>query len=225
MSFWLVILAVLPGLIICALIIRQDKYEREPYAALLLCAGMGAAVTWPSVSMERMLYNMLEPCRDTLLGTVLLAFVGLALNEELWKFGVLMLAAYPHRWFNEPLDGIVYAVMIAMGFATLENLVYVRSHGASYGVLRAFTAVPAHFVFALMQGYFAGLAKFAEPEKRRRLLFRGLMLSVGVHGIYDFLILQQWSEWLFVLATFGLYWSLFYVLRFVREHQDGSPFK
>jgi RsiW-degrading membrane proteinase PrsW (M82 family) len=225
MNYLLFILAVAPGLFISYVIFRIDKYEREPFHALLLCFVLGALVTLPSLAIERWGFRLLLPWRDTAGGTAVLAFIALALNEELCKFAVLLVAAFPYRFFNEPLDGIVYAVLVAMGFVTLENAVYVRNFGMGTALLRAFTAVPAHLVFAIVQGYYIGLAKFGVPTRRRKLLWRAVLWATLLHGIYDFLILQRWSEWLIVLATFSLYLSLFYCARFVQHHQENSPFR
>ena len=53
-------------------------------------------------------------------------------------------------------SGIVYAVMVSMGFATLENILYVYSYGYETGVLELLLAVPAHATFAVLMGYFMG---------------------------------------------------------------------
>ena len=147
-----------------------------------------------------------------------------ALAEEAAKFMVLLVLVFPRRFFNEPMDGIVYAVLIAMGFATLENIVYADRFGLPTVLVRALTAVPAHLAFAIVQGYFAGLAKF-DPKNRDRLLAKGLGLSVLLHGTHDLLILQGWSKWLVALGTFALYLNLFFLSKLVREHQEGSPFR
>ncbi len=204
---------------------RIDKYEREPFAALAFCFIVGAAVTLPAVWVERWAFLRAGPQGEYSLGQVLwLAFGAVALNEELFKFGVLRLLVFPRGFFNEPLDGIVYAVLVAMGFATLENLLYADRFGIPTVVLRSFTAVPAHLAFAIVQGYFFGLAKF-NPAQRFRLLWRGLGLSILLHGAYDVLILQHWFDWLFVLATVALYLVLFFSSRLVKEHLGNSPFK
>lgn len=156
--------------------------------------------------------------------TAALSFGVLALAEEAAKFALLLMLVFPRRFFNEPMDGIVYAVLIAMGFATLENIVYADRFGLQTVLVRALTAVPAHLAFAIVQGYFVGLAKF-DLKNRGRLLAKGLGLSVLLHGAYDWLILQGWSKWLVALGTFALYLNLFFLSRLVQAHQKGSPFR
>lgn len=203
----------------------MDKYEREPLGPLLLCFGAGAAATLPAVEIERWAFTRAAYGDDFGFGhPFLLAFGAVALNEELLKFLCLLLLAFPRAFFNEPLDGIVYAVMIAMGFATLENIAYADRFGLETLILRSLTAVPAHFVFAIVQGYFAGIAKFS-PRRRNTLLLRGFLIAFFLHGLYDLLIIQNWAEWLVVLATVGLYLSLFFCSRLIQEHLDNSPFR
>lgn len=220
----LLLLAVLPGLLISYAIFRADKYEREPLAPLVLCFAAGAVVTIPVVLLERWAFASLGNPPLPFGHTALLSFGVLALSEESTKFMLLLALAFHRRFFNEPFDGIVYAVLIAMGFATLENVAYTNRFGLQTGLLRSLTAVPAHLVFGIVQGYFAGLAKFDRPN-RNHLLARGLLISILLHGTYDLLIIQNWSRWLVVLATFALYLCLFYCARLIQEHQEHSPFR
>jgi RsiW-degrading membrane proteinase PrsW (M82 family) len=204
---------------------RIDKYEREAWWAVAACFALGGALTAPAVHLEKMLYEHVENTRPALVYLLLFAFVVVALVEEGFKSAALLLGPYPRRFFNEPLDGIVYAVAIAMGFAAFENLVYADRYDWQTLLLRAFTAVPAHLVFAIVQGYYAGKARFAPPPRRRRLLATGFAQALLLHGTYDFLVLQRWTEWLVALASVGLYLSLFYFSDMIREHQENSPFK
>ena len=223
-TYLLLLFAVLPGLLLSYAAFRADKYEQESAAALLLCFGLGAAATLPAVAIEKWIYpdSGLEKLSSWKMALV--AFGAVAFNEELFKLLALLIGAFPWRFFNEPMDGIVYAVLVAMGFATAENVLYFNRFGAETLLLRAFTAVPAHLVFAIVTGYFAGLAKF-NPHKKNRLLLFGFGLAVLIHGTYDLLILQKSSDWLIVLASVVLYLCLFYCGELVKIHQDNSPFR
>ena len=118
-----------------------------------------------------------------------------ALTEELGKFIILRFYAYPKKSFDEPLDGIVYGVMIGMGFATLENILYVQKFGIQTGFLRMFLSVPAHAGFGVLMGYHAGKAKFDKLNKNRLLLL-GLLWAVLFHGIYDFFLFLQGNPYI-----------------------------
>lgn len=224
MDFLLLLLAVLPGLLISFAVFRVDKYEREPLAPLVLCFVLGAVATVPAVWVERWAFARFDGPPYGLGQTAVLAFGALALNEELIKFFLLLTLAYPYRYFNEPLDGIVYAVLIAMGFATLENIAYADRFGLSTVLLRSLTAVPAHLAFAIIQGYYVGQAKF-DPPRETRLLLRGLWPAILLHGTYDLLIMQHLSRWLVLLGTIALYLSLILGGRMIQHHLEHSPFR
>ena len=223
MSPFLLILAIIPGLLICLLIFKIDKFEKEPVIHLSICFVLGILSCFPAIQLEefgdKLGYNESEG-----LGNLLVfSYIVIALSEELVKYLILIFYAYPQKDFNEPLDGILYAVMIGMGFATLENILYADCFGLQTIMIRAFTAVPAHAVFAIIMGYYVGLAKF---NKKKRLYYfsLGLIVPVFIHGTYDLFILQQYYEWLMVLATFTLCISAFFAIRTIRLHQQNSPF-
>jgi protease PrsW len=217
--------AILPGLLISFLIFRLDKYERESPGPMVLAFVLGAVATIPAVQFEKWIFGLVAlEGPPGLLRAMLLAFLVIALIEELIKFLILRYAAYPHAFFNEPFDGIVYAVLIAMGFATAENVVYADRFGLETVLVRSLTAVPAHLMFGIIQGYYAGLARFKVGQSLP-LLRKGLFISLLMHGVYDLLIIQRWAQWLFVLATAALYLSLYYGSKLVREHQNNSPFR
>ncbi len=219
------ILAVLPGLLMCYVIFRLDKYDKEPVGWLIGCFVLGMLLTYPAMSLELRGFRVfdLSAPRSFWL-TASLAFVVIAVTEEFFKMLGLLLVPFRRPVFNEPLDGIVYSMMIGMGFATAENLIYAERFGIETIFIRAFTAVPAHAVFAIYSGYFVGLAKF-DPARKWQLIRRGFIYTVSLHGLYDFLIIQKYGEWLTVLATFGLYGCLVYSARLIQVHADNSPFR
>lgn len=218
--------AVSPGLIICWYIYRMDKYEREAPLPLIITFLLGAAITYPVLKIETWAsdFAWLEP--GGLLVTVFSSFIVVALTEEGVKY--LALLAYPFRsvFFNEPMDGIVYAVMIGMGFATLENVLYATQFGMETTLLRAFTAVPAHAAFAVIMGYFCGRAKFASTlAGQRRLLWLGFLAPLAIHGVYDFFILQESYDRLVILALVVLGASLVLSRELLLLQQERSPFR
>ncbi len=191
---------------------------------MILCFVLGAAVTKPAMLFEQWAIPMVGDIeRDPAL-TFLMAFGAIAPVEEIVKWLALLLGAFAWRFFNEPFDGIVYAVMVGMGFATVENICYIDLFGHETALLRAFTAVPAHLVFAIAVGYYAGLAKF-NPADRTHLLLRGLIVSILLHGTYDFLVLQNWTKWLGSIGALSIYLCLYYFGRLFREHLNNSPFR
>jgi RsiW-degrading membrane proteinase PrsW (M82 family) len=222
-SVLVILLAIIPGLLIGYLIYRSDLYEKESPLPLLICFGLGIISAIPALKLEEWGDRMGIQEGQNFWMLLLLAFVVVALSEELMKFIVLVAYPFQRSFFNEPMDGIIYSGMIGMGFATIENIFYATQFGTGTTIVRAFTAVPAHGVFAIIMGYYVGLAKMDE-KKRVKYLVKGLGIAVLVHGTYDFFILQHYRDWLMIMATFVLFISGFYAYRLIRKHQSNSPF-
>ena len=149
----------------------------------------------------------------------LFSFVIVALSEEGSKFLLLRLAIFNRKEFDEPFDGIVYAVMVGMGFATLENISYVFEHGIGTAITGMFLSVPAHGTFAVLMGYYTGLAKF-DPSRRKRYFFLAILLPVFFHGSFDFCLFSG-IVWLQVGgALASLYIAVRLSLRAIRKKQE-----
>lgn len=218
----LLLIAILPGLLISLYIYFKDKYEKEAHWPLIICFLLGMLSTLPAMWCEAQGAHLENVDH---FGTLLFfAFIVVAFSEEFAKFICLMGYPFPRPFFNEPLDGIIYSMMIGMGFATLENILYADRFGFNTILIRAFTAVPAHAVFAIIMGYYVGLAKF-DIKNRLKLIGKGLGLAVFLHGLYDFFIIQQYYEWLMGFATITLAIGLIFVRKLVQLHQINSPFQ
>ena len=224
--------SVVPGLLICYFISKQDKHEKEPLPLLAICFGLGIAIFYAARIGEGFMDDLIAPFVEendldpnTHFGVLFYsAFIRTALVEELLKLTILLAIPFNHKQFNEPMDGIVYAVMIGMGFAIVENIVYCMPYDIILAIIRDLTAVPSHAVFAVILGYYVGLAKFDRTNLFKNIL-TGLLLAVAVHGLYDFFLFQRYDDWLMILATFVLMGGVFFSRKFIHRHQKDSPFK
>jgi len=228
----LLALALAPAIAIIFFIYSKDKYEREPLKNLLLSFLLGVLSTVPAViiqlTSEPKLLAFFQG--KSILYYGLYAFAVVGFGEELCKFAMLRLYAYRKKAFNEPFDGIIYSVMISMGFATLENIGYVMEGGVFTGFLRMFLSVPAHAAFAVLMGYHVGLAKF-DADHSTTHLWKGLLLAAFFHGAFDFFLFLQESKEVTRYISAGLltisaiisYWiAIRMSLRAIRLHQDLS---
>jgi RsiW-degrading membrane proteinase PrsW (M82 family) len=220
------ILAVAPGILISYYIYWRDRHQSEPHTRLIFAFVVGALSTYPAIKMEEYGIYVLEivPSED-LWQTFLFSFFVIGLAEEGAKLWFLRAFIVPQKDFNEPLDGIVYSVMISMGFATLENIIYIiyRDGGATVGLMRMFTAVPAHAGFAIIMGYFVGLSRFAATQKRAVwYLAWALILPMTVHGLYDFFIFQKVSHYLVLITFSTLIISLLMGRKLIDRHETHS---
>ncbi|HEV2481718.1 MAG TPA: PrsW family glutamic-type intramembrane protease [Puia sp.] len=227
----LIALAVAPGVAICLLFYSLQRLGKGSMGYLLIAFLLGAVATLPAVGVQLLSVDVRnDPWHHSIWSYLWYAFGVVALSEEGSKFLVLRGYAYPKKVFREPFDGVIYSVMIGMGFATVENIEYVRQFGLETGVSRFFLAIPAHASFAVLMGYPVGRAKFASVEKHHslRLLLKGLGVAVLFHGSFDFfLFLQQSHEAAKYLSTgvisFGAF-ATFYIavrlaMRALRQHQ------
>ena len=218
----LLALSVAPSLAIILAIYFSDKYEKEPFKLLLTSFLMGVVALIPAIIFELAFGFLEQPHNVFLIFIYALWVVGLA--EEGSKFFFLRTVPYVKPAFNEPLDGIVYAVMISMGFATVENIFYVVDGGLSVGLLRMFTAVPLHAVCGIVMGYYVGLAKFSQNNSRK-LLSTGLLLAIVIHGLYDFFLFQQMMAGFAIFAFVVLIVAIVFAIKAIKIHRRNSPFK
>lgn len=188
--------AIAPGIAICLYIFYKDVYNREPSFNLIVSFILGCASILPAIGFERAFGYTMD---GTIAGVAIFAYAVVAFSEEAGKFIGLRFYSYRQKDFDEPLDGIVYSLMIGMGFATAENIKYVIEHQAAFGtgmnvgLQRMFTAVPGHATFAVVMGYFVGKAKF-DSKNSMKLMLMGILGAIFLHGTYDFLIfLDQYS--------------------------------
>jgi len=233
MAMLTVLVAAVPSLVLLAYFYLRDRYDREPVSCLLIAYLLGMYSMLAAQSMgaalaggvsEEWLHLGGEPAY------LFEAFVLSGLVEEIAKWVMVMAAVYHWREFDEPLDGLMYGVTIALGFATLENFFYLSSHGVGIAWQRAVFAVPAHALFGGTMGYYAGRGKFAAKGGRQvagvwrdRILC--LTLPVLFHGAYNFALLHglNWFIWVAITALSLGFWV--FVLRRVRRAQKASPFR
>lgn len=218
----LLILSLAPVLIIAGYIYFRDKYEKEPIKLLLFALLAGAIAVIPILLVEQFL-NGLTELFPGLFSSAWSAFVVAAFSEESFKFIALYLLIWKSPEFNEKFDGIVYAVFVSLGFAGVENVLYVMEGGLSTGITRAITAVPAHAVFGITMGFYFGLAKFYKKE-RNILKLKALIYPIVLHGIYDFILMTgiQWLTGVFFAFVVFLY---IFGLRRVNRLSNQSIYK
>lgn len=181
--------ALLPIAILVYYIYNKDKKTPEPTIQLVKAFLFGVLSVPLSlcISIPLGLIGVYLAETTSILGSVSAAFFGAAIPEEISKFFMLWLLLRKNPYFDEKMDGIVYAVCVSLGFAGLENIMYLFINADSYlsvGIARAIFAVPGHFCFGILMGYYYSLAKFypKTPKKNKALI---LVAPIIVHGIYD----------------------------------------
>ena len=182
-------IALAPGIAISLYIFYRDIYNREPKLNLFISFFLGCLAILPAIWFQQSFTSVID---GSISGVAIFAYAIVGFSEEFSKFLGLRLYSYNKKSFDEPLDGIVYSVMVSMGFATVENIMYVLNYaqagrGIEVGLQRMFLSVPAHASFAVVMGYFVGKAKFS-PANNFRLMITGVLAAVFFHGTYDFFL-------------------------------------
>ena len=188
-NYIILLTALLPVVILVYYIYHKDKNSPEPTGQLVKAFLYGILSVPLSLCMSIPFGIIgLYPVEATsILGSISTAFFGAAIPEEIAKFFMLWLLLRKNPYFDEKMDGIVYAVCVSLGFAALENIMYLFTNAESYvsvGIARAIFAVPGHFCFGILMGYYYSLAKFypKTPKKNKVLI---LLAPIIVHGLYD----------------------------------------
>ena len=221
----LFLFAIAPVLAILLYIYIQDKYEKEPRGLLIKSFLFGATLSIIIVFVLYLFTGRLIPITDnySIWQQFIQAFIVVALAEEFSKYVIVRYFAQPKKAFNEPYDGIVYAVMVSMGFACTENIMYVIEGGHLTSILRAFTAVPAHATFGILMGFYMGKAKFS--KNRVVLNLTGLFLAVLFHGAYDFFLFINFIPGISIGAFISLAIGIILSRKAIKVHQKNSNFK
>ena len=221
----LLFLAIAPVTVVILYIYFKDTYEKEPIKILAISFFLGATVSIILTFTIGYLASSLVPIADakSVSQQFIKAFFTVALVEEFSKYIIVRFYAQKNKEFNEPFDGIVYAVMVSMGFAALENILYTFQYGFGVGFTRAFTAFPAHATFGIIMGYFMGKAKFSNNRIKLNLL--GLLFATLFHGSYDFFLFINFIPGIYIGAFVSLLIGVILSKKAISRHQNSSSFK
>lgn len=202
----IILAAVLPALILLAIAYAADRHKEHPRRVLSLFLA-GALVVLPAGLCERYLLDLYAATPNPptgFLATLVTAFFIAGISEETFKGLAFWRLVYHRAFLEEMYDGVLYAVSIGLGFAAVENILYVTSDGLQTAFVRAFTAVPAHALFGVAMGYYFSKAKFAGGP-----LWPGFVIPALLHGAYDAFALAQ-GFW----ANLALIGYLMWLVRF-----------
>ena len=143
-----------------------------------------------------------------------MSFIVAGLVEEGLKSLILVPNLLKEKNFNEKLDGIIYSVFLSLGFATVENIIYILSEDPTsafeVGVIRSVISVPAHMLFGVIMGYYISKYKFTDSKSEKRInLILAIILPILLHGVFDFILMIQyrWSIIVFI-AYIAYLWKI-----------------
>ena len=228
-------LSILPSILIIFYIRKKEYHDKEPMKLLLLLFGLGGIPCVIGAMVmeflgEAILNLVVHPGGTfvTLLYHILDAFLVVALAEEGCKFLAMYIATWHNKAFDYKYDAIIYAVFTSLGFATIENIMYVFSGGGSLStaIMRGILSVPGHAEFGIFMGYFYGLAKMYHVKGQYKLSTRykllSLLVPIGLHGFYDCcLFVENWfATIIFVMFVIAL--DIMAVIRVNRSAKEDE---
>ena len=219
---FIILLAVLPAVFLMRYIYRQDTIEKEPSALLFRVTLMGVVAAFVSMILESIgqaLLGLTQIDPESPLYMILTAFLVVAVVEEGTKYFFMNLQVWKNPAFNYRFDGIVYAVFASLGFAAMENVMYVFGYGLNVLLARALLSIPGHMSFAVVFGIFYGRAKQYAHRGRKGAcaanVILGYLIAVLLHGFYDScaMIGSSLSMILFAAFIVVIYIIVFKVVR------------
>lgn len=220
----LLFMAVLPAIVFILIMVYLDRYDREPIRYMVRYFLWGAFSVLPVLGLEAIL-AILNPFRGSMLEVFYFAFVVAGFSEEFIKRKFLLRNLWQADFFDQRLDGIVFSVLIALGFATVENISYIFFQYAQeplVAIYRGVLSVPAHMLFAIAMGYEVSLAKFSPTDRDRTYhLLKSLWVPVLLHGFFDFILMAQQWGWMVFFFPFLLYLWISNVRKLKRFYKDS----
>ena len=174
------------------------KHYSEPLTLIIKTFIFGVLLVFPLMFLQYAFKTELY------LGPLFHAYIVTGFTEEFFKWFVFLYVVYQHTEFDTHYDGIIYAVSISLGFASLENIMYLLSHGIEYAFTRAIFPVSSHALFGVMMGYHFGIAKII---KRRQSwnIFLALFLPFFLHGTYNYILQTNQESWPLILIPFMIF--------------------
>lgn len=191
--FFIVMLSLIPGIIWLLFYLRKDVHP-EPNLMIIKVFLYGALITVPVFFIQLGMTNFFPESsqRSDLIIFLYYIFV-VGFTEEISKYLVIKNKVLKSSEVDEPTDIILYMIIAGLGFATLENIVYLFDvEFPDILFITAFRFLGPIFLHALCSGtigYF--LAKsFFDPKQKIKLLIYGFSLAILLHGIYNFSIIK-----------------------------------
>lgn len=224
MKLELLVLAIAPVATIILWIYLKDKYDKEPVITLSKFFILGILVSALAIYVEELLIKLNTFSKIGYM--IYISFIVAGLTEEGLKALILIPNLVREKNFNEKLDGIIYSVFLSLGFATVENIIYILFEDPTsvfqVSIIRAIISIPAHMMFAIIMGYYISKYKFNSSKyKPKTYLIISIIVPILLHGIFDFILMipYRWSIIVFI-AYIVFLWKI--SLDKLDEYTDNS---
>lgn len=208
MKLDLLVLAIAPVATIILWIYLKDKYDKEPIHILGKFFILGILISILAIYAEEILIKT-----SIFTGKIYIfymSFIVAGVVEEGLKALALIPNLLKEKNFNERLDGIIYSVFLSLGFATVENIIYILledpTSAFEVGAIRSIISVPAHMMFGVIMGYYISKYRFTSSKvKKRKYLILSVILPILLHGLFDFILMIQYRWSIIVFVAYIVY--------------------
>jgi RsiW-degrading membrane proteinase PrsW (M82 family) len=205
-----------PSIALLSFFYLKKQFDLEPIHMVIRLFLFGAILVFPIMVLQ---YSLEESLQTTLWFE---AYISTGFLEEFFKWFILYFVAYPHAEFDHRYDGIVYSVSISLGFATVENIMYLWIYGVNEALMRALLPVSSHALFGVIMGYYLGRAKFTSQASNKKWLLYSLFIPIFLHGTYNYIFLKGDEWWIWIIIPFMLILWWYGLTKVKKAHQKGS---
>ncbi|RSL32081.1 PrsW family intramembrane metalloprotease [Salibacterium salarium] len=193
----LVTAALAPAIALLSYFYLRNDYESKTFTQILRAFVIGALLVFPIMVLQYAL-----EAESVFKAEWAHAFAGVAGLEEFFKWFLLYFAVYRFVSFRSRYDGIIYGVALSLGFASVENLMYLMALGIDSAIGRAFLPVSSHALFGVVMGYYMGCAKKSRYNNSFFWISLSLVVPIILHGVYDLILLTIHENVLFIIVPF-----------------------
>lgn len=210
--FILLAVAIAPCLALFSYFYLRKQIHHDPSRSLLHTYIYGMILTFPIMFIQYVFEE--EGVFQSVFISDVVFTSGL---EEFFKWLVLLVVVFSHVDFEDPYDGILFGASVSLGFATVENILYLLTFGVEEALIRALLPVSSHALFGVVMGYYLGRAKFVEQSSKNPMLFLSFFTAFGLHFVYNALVMTG-SIRLYLLIPFMLFLWWFALKQVKRAH-------
>ena len=212
--FILLTAAIAPGLALLSYFYLRNQMSTEPRRTLLHSFIYGALITFPILFIQFVLQE-----EGTFSSQFVTNVIFTSTIEEFFKWLVIFIAILRHVEFDDPYDGILYGAAVSLGFATVENVIYLLAFGVDTAFMRALLPVSSHALFGVVMGFYFGKSKFSGKEHQMEYLVLALAAPIVLHFIYNTILTLEGS-YVYLMLPFMLFlwWFALRKVKIAHEH-------
>ncbi len=198
--FIYIVFGLLPSLTWLFYYLRKDAHP-EPKKTVLKIFLWGALITLPVFIVQiGLAYLLARISLGAIANALVYWFLVIAFSEEFFKYLIIKAKVINSPDLDEPLDIMLYMVIAALGFAAVENILYLFvpigqisfnqliNRTVVITIIRFIGATFLHTLCSAVIGYFLAIS-FCEAKRKYELLVLGIIMATVLHGIYDFSIM------------------------------------